>query len=101
MTAEPTQEQLDTLACDITARPHGAPGFDEIMPAVRRIERAPRTLTIDFAPESYATVEGCVAAERLCCAEIGWELEREPAPRLRITATPPQLDVLEQIFIAR
>jgi len=101
MTTEQQPDPLDVLVCNIGARPAGAPSFNDIMPAIRRVERAPGTLTIDVSPDAFEAVEGCVAAERLCCAGIGWALDREPAPRLRITATPAQLDLLEQLFSAR
>jgi hypothetical protein len=43
-------------------------------------------------------VEALVDAERLCCPDLSWEVQREPEVRLTIGATPAQLDVLEQML---
>src|SRR5205085_10644948 len=98
MNAESKPEVLDILACDIGARPRGAASFADIAPSVRGASRTPGTLTIDFDAEAAQTLAECVAAERLCCAEIGWEIVETPALQLRITAAPAQLDVLEQVL---
>ena len=98
MTKEPTQEPGDVLACDFRARPRGAPTFFDVLPAVRGLERTDERLTILFDGTSAEAVAGYVAAERLCCTEIHWDLERTPALRLSITATPAQLDVLQELY---
>ena len=51
-----------------------------------------------FTYHAVKAVTAYVEAERLCCADIRWELDDEPALRLRIGATPGQLDILEQLF---
>lgn len=100
MAITPGQEEevLDVLACDFRARPRGAPTVFDVLPSVCRRERTATALTIDFDPSAVEAVTGFVAAERLCCAGIDWDLQRAPAPRLRISAAPAQLDVLEQLF---
>lgn len=98
MTTDQDQESLDVLACDFRARPRGAPTVFDVLPAVRRIERTADTLIVDFDSASTEIVTGYVAAERLCCRDIRWVLDRAPALQLRITATPAQLDILEQLF---
>ncbi|HZQ37483.1 MAG TPA: hypothetical protein VFD32_16240 [Dehalococcoidia bacterium] len=91
---------LEVLACDFRARPRGAASVVDVAPAVRSLRREPGTLVIEFAAEAALSVAEFVAAERLCCREIGWELSEAPAPTLRIRATPAQLDLLQQILIA-
>jgi hypothetical protein len=57
---------------------------------------------VDYDPSAAERLEAVVQAERLCCAGIGWHLERvtpaEGAPggvvRLRIEAGPARLDAL-------
>lgn len=88
---------LDTLSCDWQARPKGAPSFDDLAGAVRRVERAPDALRVTYAPESAADLRALVAAERLCCQEIGWELAGD-TPTLTIRATAPQLAIFEEMF---
>ena len=97
-TNNPDEELLEVLACDFRARPRGAPTVFDVLPAVRGIERAAHTLSVVFDPADADTVSKYVAAERLCCRDIGWELDHEPALRLRISAKPGQLDILEQLF---
>ena len=92
------QDGLDVLACDYRARPRGAASVFDVAPAVRSVRREPDALVIEFAPEASPAVAEFVAAERLCCREIGWELSDGVAPTLRIRATPGQLDVLAELF---
>ena len=91
----PTDEQLAVLACDITRRPKGAPSFDDVLPALHDLRREAGALVLDFDPAARATVAALVDAERRCCPDIGWDLRLDPAPRLRISAAPEQLDVFE------
>lgn len=95
------EETLGVLACDFRARPRGAPTVFDVLPAVRGLKRAADALTVEFAPDAVKTVTAYVAAERRCCADIRWELERKPALRLRIRAKRGQLDILEQLFAGR
>jgi hypothetical protein len=98
---------LDVLGCEIGARPKGAPSFDDVAGAVRGVRREAGALVVDYDPSAAEKLEAVVEAERLCCADIGWHLERvtpaeggppEGGPagvvRLRIEASPARLDVL-------
>ncbi|HEY7293597.1 MAG TPA: hypothetical protein VH916_01095, partial [Dehalococcoidia bacterium] len=55
-------------------------------------------LIVDFDPAAATAVAEFAAAERQCCSRIGWDLQMEPTLRLHISGTPPQLDVLQQLF---
>jgi hypothetical protein len=88
-------DALAVLACDYAARPQGAPSFFDLEDAIRAVRREPDALVLDFDPTRREAVEQLVAAERLCCTEIGWELETAPALRLHIRAADDQLAVFE------
>ena len=94
----PTEETLDVLACELDKRPKDAPSFFDLADAVHAVERSPGALVVTFDPAATRDVEALVAAERLCCPSIGWDLRHSPALQLRITATPGQLDVFEQFL---
>ena len=89
---------IELLACDIAARPAGAPTPDELAPHVRSRARTDGALSIEFSSAAADSVAAFAAAESLCCASIGWSVEREPAVRLIISAAPEQLDAIEQLF---
>lgn len=92
-------EALELLTCDITARPADAPSLDEIAPSITAHARRSETvLELTFASAARDQVAAAVAAERLCCAEIDWTLELDPAPRLRISGTPAQISLLAQLL---
>jgi len=86
------------LACDFRAWPSGAPTVFDVLPAVGRVDRTANRLSVDCDPATAETVAGYVAAERLCRQGIRWDLDRVPRLRLRVSATPAQPDVLEQLF---
>jgi hypothetical protein len=71
---------------------------------VRAVRREAGALVVEYAPEAGETLAMIVAAERRCCAELGWHLERAeggaagPVVRLRVEATPAQLDALAPAF---
>ena len=94
----PTDERDETLAvlaCTIGARPAGAPSLEEIAASVTASARpAAGVLEVRFAATACEMVAEAVAAERLCCPEIGWELALEPEPLLRISGTPAQIVLL-------
>jgi hypothetical protein len=92
------EELLDVLVCDIAARPKGAPSFFDVQSAIRRVQREDGALLVEFDPANAEQVEQLVAAERLCCAEIGWELTRGTNVELRIRARPAQLDIVQQFL---
>jgi len=96
------QEQLlETLACEWVKRPKGAPSFLDLAGSLRGLRREGSSLIVEYDGGAAASVEALVVAERLCCPEIGWELEQAPALRLLITATPAQLDMLEASLTLR
>jgi hypothetical protein len=97
-------ETLAALACQIGARPQGAPHFGEVAGALRAVRREAGALVVDYAPQAEDALAAIVAAERVCCAELGWHLERVqsgptgPVVRLRVEAAPAQLDALAPAF---
>ena len=96
--AEMLDEALDVLACDYQARPRDAPSFFDLQSGIRSLRRDDASLRVAFDPAARDAVRQLVEAERLCCAEIGWELHDEPELILRITATPAQLDIFERFL---
>ena len=91
-------DALDVLACEYERRPKDAPSFFDLQHAIRSVRREAGALVVDFEPTFADAVERLVAAERLCCPTIGWDLATMPAPRLRISAQPAQLEVFEQFL---
>ena len=95
---------LETLSCEIGARPAAAPHFGNVAPALRGVTRAEGALLIDFDARVADTLAAVVEAERLCCPELGWHLERPGTPgadlvvRLRVEGTQQQLDALSAAF---
>lgn len=83
---------LRVLACDISRRPAGVPGLASLAGGVRRIDHQDGALVIDFDASSESALADVVAAERLCCPELGWELEQPT--RLRVVGSQLQLDVV-------
>lgn len=102
-------EVLEAMACDIGARPAGAPHFDDVAGALRAVRHEPGVLVVEYDSAAADILAGVVAAERVCCPEIGWHLERVAPPlgdttggvvRLRVEAGPAQLDVVGLLFEA-
>src|SRR5215207_8511704 len=69
-------ELLDTLACEIGARPAAAPHFDDVARWIREVRRVPGALLVDYDRAAAQTLEQVVNAERLCRPGIGWEIEQ-------------------------
>ncbi len=90
-------ETIELLACDIESRPKDAPLPDALRPHLRSMERSAAAVTFTFAPEAANGVAAFAAAESICCAGIGWAVQRDPVT-LTITASPAQLDAIQQIF---
>ena len=99
-------ETLAVLACDLGARPPDAPHFGAVAESVRAVRLTADALVVDYAPAAGDALEAIVAAERACCAEIGWHLERVDGGaagtvvRLRVEARPAQLEALAAVFDA-
>ena len=91
---------LEVLDCEIGVRPKVAPGIGELLLLARRVTRPVGALLVDFDPAADETLASFVEAERLCCAGIGWEIEREPTLRLRVKANEEQLAVLEKLWLS-
>jgi hypothetical protein len=88
------QELLDTLSCEWAKRPKAAPHFGDLAGAVRAVRRRRDALLVEYDPAELTRLTELVAAERLCCARIDWQLD---GATLRIAASPEQLDLLEQV----
>jgi len=93
-----TPEIVDTLMCEVGKRPTGAPTIGDILGSVTGLHREDDALTVVFEPSAGDMVQAVAEAERECCSNIGWHLETEHGLRLRINATPSQLDTLEAMF---
>ena len=98
MTTERRDEIIEVLDCDLGVRPKAAPGIDSLIPHVRGVARATGTLLVEFDLQVCDTLTAFVEAERLCCAGIGWEIERASGLRLRISATDEQLSAIESLW---
>ena len=91
-------EIIEVLDCDLGVRPAAAPGVDALLPHVCGVSTSDGALLVDFDAQAAGTLEAFVAAERLCCAGIGWEIERGPVLRLRITANEGQLNAIKSLW---
>jgi hypothetical protein len=93
---------IEMMACEIGIRPAGAPHFDDLAGALRSVRREGGTLVAEYDPAASEALAAVVAAERVCCASIGWHVERAEEPhgavRLRMVAPADQLDALELLF---
>jgi len=98
VTADRSAEIIEILDCDLDVRPKAAPGVGQLLPHVRGTTRTMGTLAVEFDERAAETLEAFVEAERLCCANIGWKIEREPALRLRISAEDAQLNAIESLW---
>ncbi len=98
MTAQRRDEIIELLDGDIASRPSAAPGVGQLIAHVRGIARTSGALLIEFDQQSAQTLESFVEDERRCCADIGWDIERGPGLRLRITAAEGQLKAIESLW---
>ena len=101
MAERPADDVLDVLACDFGARPAEAPGLPDVLGSVRAVHREGETLVVAFDPADGERVHQVVEAERVCCAEISWDLTPGRAGEplvLRIGATADQLDLFENFL---
>ena len=97
MKARREDELIEVLGCEIDARP-AAPGPEALAPFVQSASHSPMALTIDLDEAAREAAEAFVAAEKVCCSNIGWQLEDTPRFRLRMTAVPQQLSVLKSLI---
>jgi hypothetical protein len=100
MATQRRDEIIEILDCDLDVRPKAAPGIDALAPHVRCVTRTAQAILVEFDDHAAQTLDAFVEAERLCCAGIGWEIERSPALRLRITASEEQLAALDSLWNA-
>src|SRR5688500_14736246 len=87
---------LGVMSCEIALRPAGAPHFADLAPALRDVRREGDQLVVTYDDAVRAQLAEVVAAERLCCAGIGWSLD-DAGATLRVSATPEQLELMEQV----
>ena len=98
MTTARRDEIIEILDCDFGVRPKAAPGIAELLPHVRSASREPGVLTVEFDEHAGIVLEAFVEAERLCCAGIGWQIERGTGLHLRITASVDQISAMESLW---
>ena len=98
MAGERRTEIIEVLDCDLGARPQTAPGIDALLPYVRGATRMSDAVLIEFDDRAAQILEAFVEAERLCCAGIGWEIDRTSGLLLRISATDVQLTTIESLW---
>ena len=89
---------IEILDCDLGARPKTAPGINALLPHARSTSRTADAVLVEFDPQAAETLQAFVEAERLCCAGIGWEIERASGLRLRISANDAQLSAIESLW---
>jgi hypothetical protein len=97
MTNQFDEETLTVLACELDARPKEAPRLDDVLPLVRGVVRDAGVLVLSFDKTALPTIVAFAAAERLCCAELDWQVD-VTSGELRIGAAPAQLDALQAMF---
>lgn len=94
-----TDELLAVLNCDITARPAGAPGPDELRPAFRGMMQSPGVLVLAFAPGAADTVAGLAEAERMCCGGMQFEVaSAADAVTLTVRGTAQQAEAFAALW---
>ena len=87
---------LGVMACEIALRPASAPHFADLAPALCDVRRDGEQLVVTYHDTARARLAEVVAAERLCCASIGWSID-DAGGTLRVSATSEQLDLIEQL----
>jgi hypothetical protein len=100
MTTQRRDEIIEILDCDLDVRPKAAPGIDALAPHVRGVTRTAQAILVEFDSQAAETLAAFVEAERLCCAGIGWDIERDAGLRLRINASEVQLAAIESLWKA-
>jgi hypothetical protein len=98
MANERRNEIIEVLDCDLGVRPKVAPGIDALLPYVLGASRMSDVVLIEFDDRAAQILEAFVEAERLCCAGIGWEIDRTSGLLLRISGTDVQLTTIESLW---
>lgn len=87
------------LSCDISSRPRNAAGIEELLPFVRAVTHDTNRVIVDFVPDGQAASDSFLAAERLCCTGLTWELAQSQNQLQQVVAgTPEQLLLIKQWF---
>lgn len=94
------EDILQVIGCELDKRPP-APGIDDLAPLVANVIRSSSELTVEFPAHVRETVEAFAAAERHCCANIGWQVDAGSVVTLRIAADELTLDAISQMFPAK
>lgn len=55
-------------------------------------------LVVRYAPAGADLFRAFAEAERRCCSGLGWFIDDDGGPQLRIVAEPSQLDAFEQLL---
>ena len=91
------EDFLQVIGCELDKRPP-APGIDALAPLVAKMSRSSSELTVEFPASALKTVEAFAAAERHCCANIGWQVVAGSVVTLQIAADELTLDAIAQMF---
>jgi hypothetical protein len=92
-------ETIKTLSCDIAVRPRDAAGVQEVMAFLLSVQNLGSSLRLSFDKRGAQTVESFVAAEKLCCTGLKWELTpHSDQIELNISASPDQLTAVQRWF---
>lgn len=95
------KDVLEVLACEIDVRPKDAPTFEDLAPHLRSVQRIEGAIVVHFDDAAADNVEALASAERLCCSGLTWDVQRDQGLRLRIGASPTQLDTLQEMLTPR
>src|SRR2546428_1999483 len=95
------KETLEVLNCEIGVRPNDAPGIPQLLSHVLSVSRKDGELLVAFEEMAAEALEKFVAAERLCCAGIDWQIQHDLGPKLRIIAGEAQLAELETLWLLK
>ncbi|MEO6397021.1 MAG: hypothetical protein ABIP13_00995 [Tepidiformaceae bacterium] len=93
------KDTLELLACDVDSRP-AAPLTDELLPFLTSVSRTTETIVVTYDRAAADLFAAFAAAESVCCASLGWSVD-ETASTLTVTASPTQLDALQEVFATK
>lgn len=68
----------------------------DLADGLRRIDWCGHDLVIDFDPSAEPALAAVVAAEQLCCSDLGWQLEQPT--RLRVVGSQLQLELVARVL---